>query len=210
MISPDAFPSDTSADTSMPSRDPHPFGTPDRERAARPDAVGGPTSDLFPTVYEQLRDLAHSRMHREPSGHTLQTTALVHEVYLRLSKDGSGKWENPRHFFAAAAEAMRRILIERARRVASLKRGGDRDRIDLDFVEQGMESEPASMLALDEALTELQSFDERLGQVVMLRYFTGLSVEETAVALETSPRTVKRDWAVARAWLGKRLGELTP
>jgi RNA polymerase sigma factor (TIGR02999 family) len=193
----------------MLNRDPRSPEPTQREFAARSDATGGPTSDLFPTVYEQLRDLAHSRMNREPSGHTLQTTALVHEVYLRLSKDGSGKWENPRHFFAAAAEAMRRILIERARRASSLKRGGDRDRIDLEFVDHGMESEPSSMLALDEALTELQSFDPRLGQVVMLRYFTGLSVEETAVALETSPRTVKRDWAVARAWLGKRLGELT-
>lgn len=192
----------------MLSRDPIPPSA-RREDGTPANRIEGATTDLFPAVYEQLRDLAHAKMNREPSGHTLQTTALVHEVYLRLSKDGSGQWENPRHFFAAAAEAMRRILIERARRAASLKRGGDRDRIDLDFVDHGMESEPASMLALDEALTELQSFDERLGQVVMLRYFTGLSVEETAVALETSPRTVKRDWAVARAWLGKRLGELT-
>src|SRR4051794_217983 len=84
------------------------------------------TATLFPSVYRELRDLAHAKMHREPSGHTLQTTALVHEVYLRLSQDGAGEWENPRHFFAAAAEAMRRILIERARRSASLKRGGDR------------------------------------------------------------------------------------
>lgn len=172
--------------------------------------LGSATPQLFPVVYEQLRDLAHAKMNREPAGHTLQTTALVHEVYLRLSKDGDGSWQNAGHFFAAAAEAMRRILIERARRSASLKRGGDRDRIDFDFVDHAREAaEPAAMLALDEALTELQSFDQRLGQVVMLRYFTGLSVEETAVALDTSARTVKRDWAVARAWLGKRLGELT-
>lgn len=176
---------------------------------AHPSSRDGKTGELFPSVYEQLRELAHAKMNREPTGHTLQTTALVHEVYLRLSKDGDGQWQNPGHFFAAAAEAMRRILIERARRAASLKRGGNRDRVDLDFVEQGTESEPSAMLALDEALTELQSFDPRLAQVVMLRYFTGLSVEETAVALETSPRTVKRDWAVARAWLGKRLGELS-
>src|SRR4051812_9938175 len=156
--------------------------------------LDGKTGELFPTVYEQLRELAHAKMNREPSGHTLQTTALVHEVYLRLSKDGAGDWDNPGHFFAAAAEAMRRILIERARRSASLKRGGDRSRVDMEFVEHGTESEPLSMLALDEALTELESFDARLGQVVMLRYFTGLSVEETAVALQTSPRTVKRDW----------------
>lgn len=166
------------------------------------------TADLFPVVYQQLRDLAHAKMNREPSGHTLQTTALVHEVFLRLSQDGQPLWDNPRHFFAAAAEAMRRILIERARRQQSLKRGGDRDRVDLDFVETGEESEPTAMLALDEALTELQGIDPRLCQVVMLRYFTGLSVEETATAMDTSARTVKRDWAVARAWLCKRLGSL--
>jgi RNA polymerase sigma factor (TIGR02999 family) len=164
------------------------------------------TADLFPAVYQQLRDLAHSKMNREPSGHTLQTTALVHEVFLRLSQDGRPLWENPRHFFAAAAEAMRRILIERARRQQSLKRGGDLERVDFEFVDKGEESEPAAMLALDEALTELKAIDERLCQVVMLRYFTGLSVEETANAMDTSPRTVKRDWAVARAWLCKRLG----
>ncbi len=175
----------------------------DAGRDASQQAV---TSDLFPAVYQQLRDLAHAKMNREPAGHTLQTTALVHEVYLRLSKDGNVKWENPRHFFAAAAEAMRRILVERARRHHSLKRGGDRDRVDLDFVDQGEESSPDAMIALDEALTELKSFDERLLEVVMLRYFTGLSVEETAAAMDTSPRTVKRDWAVARAWLGRKLG----
>lgn len=160
---------------------------------------------MFPHVYRQLRDLAHARMNREPAGHTLQTTALVHEVYLRLQNDPDVKWDNPRHFFAAAAEAMRRILVERARRVNSLKRGGDRDRIELDFVDIGEESDPTAMIALDEALTELKSFDPRLAEVVMLRYFSGLSVEETAAAMEASPRTVKRDWSVARAWLSQKL-----
>lgn len=145
-------------------------------------------------------------MHREPSGHTLQTTALVHEVYLRLSQSAEPLWDNPGHFFGAAAEAMRRILIERARRQQSLKRGGDRDRVDIDFVDKSIESEPSAMIALDESLTELKGIDERLFQVVMLRYFTGLSVEETAAAMNTSARTVKRDWAVARAWLCKKLG----
>jgi RNA polymerase sigma factor (TIGR02999 family) len=169
------------------------------------------SSDLFPEVYQQLRDLAHAKMSREPSGHTLQTTALVHEVYLRLSKDGDSKWDNPGHFFAAAAEAMRRILVERARRHHAIKRGGGRDRIDLDFVDVGTEAaaDPAAMLALDQAITELKAFDERLCQVVMLRYFSGLSVEETAAALQTSARTVKRDWSVARAWLARKLGEAT-
>jgi RNA polymerase sigma factor (TIGR02999 family) len=172
------------------------------------------TTNLFPIVYQQLRDLAHSKMTREPAGHTLQTTALVHEVYLRLSRDGDVLWENPRQFFAAAAEAMKRILVERARRQASIKRGGKQSRIDLDDLLDASappasadSAGPAAMLALDEAIDQLRQFDPRLGEVVMLRYFTGLSVEETAAALESSPRTVKRDWAVARAWLSRRLGE---
>jgi RNA polymerase sigma factor (TIGR02999 family) len=165
-----------------------------------------PGSDrLFPAVYQQLRDLAHARMSHEPAGHTLQTTALVHEVYLRLGRDNSVQWDNPRHFFACAAEAMRRILVERARRVHALKRGGNRSRVDLDLVDVGVEADPDAMLELDAALTELKSFDPRLAEVVMLRYFSGLSVEETAAAMETSPRTVKRDWSVARAWLSQRL-----
>jgi RNA polymerase sigma factor (TIGR02999 family) len=176
--------------------------------AQSPDKPGsGSTTDLFPVVYEQLRDLAHAKMNRESSGHTLQTTALVHEVYVRLQKDGQ-QWQNPGHFFGAAAEAMRRILVERARRVHALKRGGDRQRIDMDFVDHAEEPQAAAMLALDEAITELKTFDARLAEVVMLRYFSGLSVEETAAALETSARTVKRDWAVARAWLARKLGDL--
>jgi RNA polymerase sigma factor (TIGR02999 family) len=171
----------------------------------RDAGVGGSTTDLFPVVYQQLRDLAHAKMHREPAGHTLQTTALVHEVFLRLQNDDSVTWQNPRHFFAAAAEAMRRILVERARRVNSLKRGGDKDRVSMDFIDVGEESDPTAMIALDEALTELKGMDPRLAEVVMLRYFSGLSVEETAAAMETSPRTVKRDWSVARAWLSQRL-----
>jgi RNA polymerase sigma factor (TIGR02999 family) len=167
------------------------------------------TRELFPVVYQQLRDLAHQKMAREPAGLTLQTTALVHEVYLRLSQDGSVTWENPRQFFGAAAEAMRRILVERARRHHARKRGGGRQRLDLDFVDLAAEpGEPEAMIALDEALGELRAFDPALGEVVMLRYFTGLSVEETAAALGSSPRTVKRDWAVARAWLSRRLSQM--
>jgi RNA polymerase sigma factor (TIGR02999 family) len=169
------------------------------------------TSDIFPAVYQQLRDLAHAKMNHEPSGHTLQTTALVHEVYLRLKSDGEAQWENPRQFFAAAAEAMRRILVERARRQAALKYGGKRARVDLSEVDgdalQVEQANPAAMLALDEAIEELKQFDARLAEVVMLRYFSGLSVEETAAALDSSPRTVKREWSVARAWLSRKLGE---
>jgi RNA polymerase sigma factor (TIGR02999 family) len=128
------------------------------------------TTDLFPVVYQQLRDLAHAKMSREPSGHTLQTTALVHEVYVRLSKDADVKWDNPGHFFGAAAEAMRRILVERARRHHAIKRGGGRDRVELDFIDVGTDAaDPAAMIALDEAITELKAFDERLCQVVIER-----------------------------------------
>lgn len=166
----------------------------------------GTTRELFPAVYQQLRDLAHKKMAREPGGLTLQTTALVHEVYVRLSRDPSVNWENPRQFFAVAAEAMRRILVERARRHHAQKRGGHRQRVDLDFVDVATESaNPQAMLVLDEAITNLSSFDSRLAEVVMLRYFTGLSVEETAAALGSSARTVKRDWSVARAWLSQQL-----
>jgi RNA polymerase sigma factor (TIGR02999 family) len=169
----------------------------------------GTTRELFPVVYQQLRDLAHRKMAHEPPDLTLQTTALVHEVYLRLSNDPTVNWENPRQFFAVASEAMRRILVERARRHHAKKRGGGRERIDLDFVETAAEAaDPDAMIALDDALTHLSAFDARLGEVVMLRYFSGLSVEETAAALDSSPRTVKRDWSVARAWLSRRLHEI--
>lgn len=175
---------------------------------APPDDLHGTTRELFPKVYQQLREIAHWKMAREPSGLTLQTTALVHEVYVRLSNDPSVSWENPRQFFAAAAEAMRRILVERARRHHARKRGGGRQRVDLDTVEVAADTaDPQAMLALDDALEHLRAFDARLREVVMLRYFTGLSVEETAATLDSSPRTVKRDWAVARAWLSRRLGQ---
>ncbi|MEM6562114.1 MAG: ECF-type sigma factor [Planctomycetota bacterium] len=181
-------------------------------------ASGGSTPELFGHVYSELRDLAHSRMSHEKAGLTLQTTALVHEVYLRLMKNPRVQWENPRHFFGAAAEAMRRILIERARRYATHKRGGGRKRMDLDSTldagsvlgGDGPNDEAHAMLELDEALTELKAKDTRVGEVVMLRYFGGLSVEETAAAIGGSARTVKRDWAFARAWLAKRLDGFNP
>ena len=164
------------------------------------------TAELFPSVYDELRDLASAKMRRERPGHTLQTTALVHEVYLRLSKGEGDGWDHRGHFFAAAAEAMRRILVERARRHHALKRGGDRDRVAWDEAQAAtLDPEPLAMLALDEALDELKRQDGRLCEVVMLRYFAGLGVEETAQALGTGARTVKRDWAVARAWLNRRL-----
>ena len=182
--------------------------------AADDGACGGATPELFDRVYEQLHDLARRRMSHERPELTLQATALVHEVYLRLMKDPQVTWDSPRHFFGAAAEAMRRILIERARHYAAQKHGGGRRRVDLaeaavvgigdDDAAQEAES-AAAMLELDAALGELRGHDAGVGEVVMLRYFAGLSVEETAAATGRSPRSVKRDWAFARAWLARRL-----
>ena len=172
-----------------------------QSQASQP--ISGSTHELFPKLYSELHDLAHAKLRRESPGHTLQTTALVHEVYMRLGVDSG--WECPRHFFGAAAEAMRRILVERARRRDSLKRGGDKSRVDMEFVDVSTEPDPASMLALDDALGELKQLDPRLLEVVMLRYFSGLSIEEVASAMNVSSRTIKRDWVVARAWLSRKL-----
>ncbi|TVQ60447.1 MAG: sigma-70 family RNA polymerase sigma factor [Phycisphaerales bacterium] len=170
---------------------------------------GHGTDELFEVVYEQLRGLAHRRMSHEHQERSLQTTALVHEVYLRLRHDPGVRWNNPGHFFGAAAEAMRRILIERARRRKSLKRGGDRVREHFN-VQEGplaisLDDAADGMLELDDAITRLEAQDASLASVVKLRYFAGLSVEETAAALSRSPRSIKRDWAFARAWLAREL-----
>ena len=191
-------------DETTPSSDRAPPST-DGDRGK----TGGATPDFFERVYSDLHDLARRRMSHEKANLTLQTTALVHEVYLRLMKDPEVQWENPRHFFGAAAEAMRRILIERARRYAAVKHGGGRQRVDIDgdhlAAESGDVEGAAAMLELDDALADLKQKDEKLAEVVMLRYFAGLSVEETAAAMDRSPRSVKRDWAFARAWLAERL-----
>ncbi len=167
------------------------------------------SEELLPVVYQELRALAGQMMAREPRGQTLQATALVHEAYLRLiGPDGeASRWDNRGHFFAAAAQAMRRILVERARRVAGPRRGGGRKRLALDGVDLHIDSDPLEILALDEALDRLAQRDARLAKVVSLRYFAGLSEEETAAALEISTRTVRRDWTFARAWLYKQLSE---
>lgn len=173
------------------------------------DAIAGgdahAASDLLPIVYDQLRALAHAQMAHERSGMTLQPTALVHEAYLRLVGGQDVKWNSRGHFFGAAAQAMRRILVEAARSRKQLKRGGGRSRVEL---EDGMASFDPNNLdfeELDRALTKLEGKDARKAQVVMLRYFAGLGVEETAVALGVSPATVKNDWAYAKAWLFKEL-----
>lgn len=163
-------------------------------------------SELLPLVYEELRKLAGVRMNSEKAGHTLQPTALVHEAYLRLVGDkDTPRWDNRGHFFASAALAMRRILVERARYHARVKRGGGRQRLELtDDLAVG-QADSTDLLALDQALDKLSQFDQRKSQVVMLRYFAGLSIEETAGALGLSPATIKNEWAFARAWLHREM-----
>lgn len=161
--------------------------------------------ELFPLVYAELRRIAAREMRREKPGRTLQTTALVHEAYLRLLKDAALSFENRSHFLGIAARAMREILIEHARARAARKRGGGGVRLTLDDAVAGAAAPSIDVLAIDEALQRLARLDERHARVVELRYFGGLSVEETAVALSLSPATVKRAWTLARAWLYREL-----
>ena len=159
-------------------------------------------------MYDELRMLAEQKLGQEKPGQTLQATALVHEAYLRLVGDAKlDKWDNRGHFFAAAAEAMRRILINRARDKQRLKRGGDRSgrRINLDEIEVALEASDNQLLALDEALDQLASDDPLAAQLVKLRFFAGLTLRETAETLGMPPRTAQRQWAYARAWLYDRL-----
>lgn len=165
-------------------------------------------NELLPLVYEELRRLASSKMNKERAGQTLQPTALVHEAFLRLvgGRD-SQKWEGRGHFFAAAAESMRRILIDNARRRGRDKRGGGFVRHELQEHNAVVVSDNADeLLALDEALTKLAAEDADLAKLVELRYFTGLTIDETAEVLGVSPRTTKRNWAYARAWLQREMG----
>lgn len=163
-------------------------------------------SELLPLVYEELRRLAASRMNQEASGQTLQPTALVHEAFLRLVGDDSQQWDGRGHFFAAAAEAMRRILIDNARRKGRIKRGGNLRRQNLnDNMGTDSPENVEDLLALDEALTKLAEEDVQLAKLVELRYFTGLTIEETARVLGVSSRTTKRNWSYARAWLQREM-----
>lgn len=159
------------------------------------------SSDLLPLVYEELRRLATARMAREASGHTLQPTALVHEAWLRLVGDGDRNWENRAHFFGAAAEAMRRILIENARRKSRLKRGGDQARVDIADVELATTTPDDKVLLIDEALEKLQTEDPAKAKIVVLKFFGGLTNQEVAQTLNVTERTVERQWAFAKAWL---------
>ena len=156
---------------------------------------------LLPLVYQELRRLAASRMAHEAAGQTLQPTALVHEAWLRLAGNEAATFQNRGHFFAAAAEAMRRILIERARRRQSVRHGGGQQRVELDQVELAFPGNDDQLLAVDEALEQLAAAHPIEAQVVKLRYFVGLTHEETADALGISVRTAKNYWAYSRAWL---------
>ena len=162
---------------------------------------------LAPLVYAELRKLAHRYMNRERAGHTLQTTALVHEAFLRLICNPQESWQNRAHFYAIAAQMMRRILVDYARANSRAKRGGETTRIALEEIDS-LGAEPPlelDVIALDEALEKLAEIDPRRSRVVELRFFGGLSVDETARLLQVAPDTVVRDWRVAKAWLFSRL-----
>jgi RNA polymerase sigma factor (TIGR02999 family) len=163
-------------------------------------------AELIPLVYKELRRIAGYYMRDERVSHTLQPTALVNEAFLRLVDQTRIDWRNRAHFFGVAAQLMRRVLVDHARERAAAKRGGQRARIDLDHVEIGLTPEGSEqLLAVEEALTRLRAFDPQQERIVELRFYGGLTVEETAEALRVSPRTVKREWAMAKAWLQAEL-----
>lgn len=159
------------------------------------------SSELLPLVYDELRRHAAVRMANEPAGQTLQPTALVHEAWLRLSKGDAQVWQNRAHFFGAAAEAMRRILIENARRKSRLKRGGGQQRLDVDDLDLADTTPDEKILLIDEALERLRAGDPDKAQVVLLKFFGGRTNQEVAEMLGVTERTVERHWAYAKAWL---------
>ena len=180
-------------------------------RLLRGVAAGDPAkaAELLPLVYAELRALARAHMAREKPGRTLQATELVHEAWLRVVGASDPGWNGRAHFFGAAAQAMRRILVEQARRRARIKHGGGRERADpeeVDLVAATEAASPTDVLAVEEALTRLEREDERKGRIVELRYFAGLTVEETAQALGVSAGTIEREWRFIRAWLRAELG----
>ena len=160
---------------------------------------------LTPLIYDELRRIAHRYVQRERNGHTLETTALVNEAYLRLAGQKKIEWQNRAHFFAVTARVMRHILIDHARRRHYAKHGGDIRQVSLAEAETMSQERAGELVALDEALDELAQFDPRKSRVVELRYFGGLGLEETAEVLEISVMTVRRDWRAAKAWLFRRM-----
>ena len=166
------------------------------------------TDELLPLVYEELRKLASWRMAREAPGQTLQATAVVHEAYLRLVGQEDQQWQNSRHFFSAAAEAMRRILVERARHKARQKHGGDWQRVDLDEINVATESNDETLLFVSDALEKLAVKDPVCAELIKLRFFAGIPNYKAAEMLGLSERTAKRNWAYARAWLAKEIEQI--
>jgi RNA polymerase sigma factor (TIGR02999 family) len=179
------------------------------DQSARGDEAAA--ASLFALVYDELRRMAASVLRRERQDHTLQPTALVHEAYLRLADEPHGRWENRAHFLAVAARAMRRILVDHARSRKARKRGSGVTRFALEDVEPAAEPSPdLDLVTLDDALGRLAAIDPRQARIIELRFFGGLTVEETAAAIGASPRTVKRDWQMARVWLRREVARLTP
>ena len=166
------------------------------------------SNELLPLVYQELRKLAEAKLTHEKPGQTLQATALVHEAYMRLvGSESEQHWDSSRHFFSAAAESMRRILIDRARAQASLKRGGDRDQVELEIAEPSILPLACDdILGLEEALQKLEQQHPRKAELVKLRFFAGLTVPQAASALEISTTTAENDWAYARSWLRLEMG----
>lgn len=167
----------------------------------------GATEELLPLVYEELRLLAARKMSQEPPGQTLQATALVHEAYLRLVEAKDQSWNSRGHFFRAAAEAMRRILVENARKKRRLKRGGEHDRINLDEASITTDKQDIDLLALDEALAKLEEIDPEKASLVKLRYFVGLTTSRSAEILNISLPTANRHWSYARSWLFREISK---
>ena len=166
---------------------------------------GQALDDLMPLVYDELRRMAHRHMAQERAGHTMQATALVNEVYLKLKDQRAANWKNRAQFFAVSAQMMRRILVDYSRQHSRAKRGGGAQQVPLDDAMIVSSAKADEMLALDDALRKLEQFDRRKSDVATMRFFAGLSVEETADALAVSIETVTRDWRFARAWLRKEL-----
>jgi RNA polymerase sigma factor (TIGR02999 family) len=182
------------SEPSMP--DPPPAGTP---------ATAGAAEALFPELYDELRRIAHRRLGAERTGHTLSTTALVHEAYLKLADQTRAQFTSRSHFLAVASQAMRRILVAYARRVKTEKRGGHWRRLDFDAVEIPVEERAEALVALDAAMERLAGLNPRLSRVVECRFFGGLTEEEVAAALGVTERTVRRDWIKAKGWLVREL-----
>ena len=172
------------------------------------DGNGASLDELMPLVYEELRRQAARYLRRERANHTLQTTALIHEAYLKLVDQRKVKWQNRAHFFAIAAQAMRRILVDYARERKREKRGGAAENLPIDEAFQVASKEKnIDLVALDEALTRLAEFDERQARIVELKYFSGLDIDETAEVLGISNATVRRDWNIAKAWLKQEISK---